>query len=57
MLSGIADNVSMNLQTFIVGKKCWLTGWGKTDPKGILSNVLRQAPLPVVTNPVCRKGK
>ena len=57
MLSGIADNVSMNLQTFIVGKKCWLTGWRKTDPNGNFSNVLRQAPLPVVTNPVCRKGK
>ena len=47
----------MNLHMFIVGKQCWLTGWGKTAPKGNVSDVLQQAPLPVVTNHVCGKGK
>lgn len=38
-----------------VGTECWLAGWGKQDAKGNYSDILQQAPLHVVSNPVCKR--
>jgi len=36
-----------------VGTKCYITGWGKTNPNGGVHPILQQVALPVVSNSLC----
>ena len=48
---GAACLSDMNLS--LVGKTCWITGWGTLSSGGIQPNTLMQAQVPVVSKQVC----
>ena len=48
---GAACLPDMNLS--LVGKTCWITGWGTLYSGGIQPNTLMQAQVPVVSKQVC----